>query len=264
MKSSLLSSTNNYPEYKKVGAFRKLASITSSFFPALSLHLTTHTVTHPFYPEPIFQLQHGCRREDNHYCHTPRQHQRFTLLPSQACRQPLFLLHLQKASEYYTWYRNNKYDQDKCKFSLLNCPTNPQLKGKKLVIPTAALPFETRDSKMVPHGLSKISCTDSKKTQYLASLGLLLFSPLKVKSREKSEGCNNTCGFRDSTSELHLRTHYSHFRLGLQISLLTRNQIFYCLRSPKKPSLLNLGSPNPAVSATIGRNQSSWSRPHKF
>jgi len=96
---------------------------------------------------------------------------------------------------------NNKYDQYKCKFQLLNCPTNPQLKGKKLVIPTTALSFETRDITMVPRVLSKIGCTDFKN-QHLSSLGSLLFSPLKVKSREKSNGCNSTCVFRDSTSEL--------------------------------------------------------------
>lgn len=98
IKSSLLSSTDNYSEHRKVGAFRKPMSMASSFSPALSLYLTTQTVTHLFHPEPTFQLQRDRRRGQSSVTHTTPM-PGFTLLPSQTCVQPLFLLHLQKASE---------------------------------------------------------------------------------------------------------------------------------------------------------------------
>lgn len=49
------------------------------------------------------------------------------------------------------------------KFRVLNYSTNSPLKGKKLVIPTAILPFEIEDMKVVPYVLSKTGCTDSWK-----------------------------------------------------------------------------------------------------
>lgn len=97
IKSSLLSSTDNYSEYRKVGAFRKpISTASSSILP--SPFTSPHTVTQSFYPEPTFQLQCDCRREQSLVPHTMPM-QAFMLLPSQACIQPLFLLHLQKTSE---------------------------------------------------------------------------------------------------------------------------------------------------------------------
>lgn len=136
LKSSLWSNTDNYSKYKKVGAFRKLVFITSSFIPVLSL-LPHHTQLHSHFTlSPSFSF---CLFAGEGIVTTATCHAKARVSCSLQVRHinSLYFCCTFRKPLNSPQYRNNKYDQDKCKFRLLNCPANLQLKGKKLIIPTA-------------------------------------------------------------------------------------------------------------------------------
>lgn len=142
-KSSLLSSTNNnYSDYKTVGAFRKLASTPSSFFPAFSFN-SAHTAT-----QPILSWTHlaasACLQQRGQSL-VPHTMPRFPA-PSKSGRQAAFISlagfycsctseSLWRVCMVQEWQVTNTTEV-KCNFRSPNCPTNPQSEGKKLVIPT--------------------------------------------------------------------------------------------------------------------------------
>lgn len=148
MKSSLLSSTDNYTDDRKGWGIQKTCVYHLQLLPC-PLPLPHQTPTH-FIPNtsssfsmvagkgPVISATHhakvSCsfqaRQADTLYfiCR---------LYFSCTFRKPL-------KSTHDTGMTSNKCDRDKFKFRLPNCPTNPQSEGKKLVILTAALPFEVK------------------------------------------------------------------------------------------------------------------------